>query len=501
MGRGEESQGVRGNVKVLSDTLEAVIGAIWKDSHDYNVLKELVVRLWTPLGLLPSVTYEEIIDVIQKCVLFKPQNVELYIEKLELLLSCADKETVNGLLVDPSITIDTKVLSLILSKKPDQEYLDAALIYFILSGSEEDVALLLHHGSNPNTVYDPDLELKGEGGGFEWFSYHRYHSLSALQIAVIGNNVSIVILLVKHGGDPNWNQGITIEKVRPEKNKEEAALKCKKLACQSIRDTVEVALSDYGDELIDGVTSDISCAFFGESTSEMTLLECIEKKRQQKPPTFNRCQNLQTALHIAFLDLDNNPPIELIQLLLDKGANPNAQDYEENTPLHILVSDEHASYFMKIINLLFDRGVDPNLKNFEGKTVLHTAASCVFPSIEVIGLLIDRGVNPDLKDSKDRTVTDLLTHKIHLIPNTAATVRCNQAQENKAAAVAAAASPISFWHFRCKNHNGASFLGKSRVNREAAEQALKRHQERKHGGLIEGAVEPTAENHPKMLCQ
>jgi dsRNA-specific ribonuclease/ankyrin repeat protein len=361
MGRGEELQGVRSNVKVLSDTLEAVIGAIWKDSHDYNVLKEFVVRLWTPLGLLPSVTYQEFFKVAQK-VLFEPQNAELHIKQFELFLSCVDKETVNGLLVDTSITINTRILSLVLSKKPDQEYLDSALIYSILSGSEEDVALLLHHGSNPNTVYDPDLELKGEGG-FEWFSYHRYHSLSALQIAVIENNVPVVILLIKYGGDPNWNQGITIEKVRPAKNKEEAALELKELAHQSVRDTVEVALSDYGDELIDSVSSDISCAFFGESTAEMTVLEYIRKKQQQKPPTFNRRPNLQTALHVAFSDLDNHPSVELVQVLLNNGAKPNAQDYEGNTPLHILVSDEHASYFTKIISLLFDSGMDPNITN------------------------------------------------------------------------------------------------------------------------------------------
>jgi hypothetical protein len=57
----------------------------------------------------------------------------------------------------------------------------------------------------------------------------------------------------------------------------------------------------------------------------------------------------------------------------------------------------------------------------------------------------------------------------------------------------------SFWHFSCKNHNGLTFFGKSRATKSEAEQALKRHQQRKHGGLIEGAVEPTT-GHPKMLC-
>ena len=58
----------------------------------------------------------------------------------------------------------------------------------------------------------------------------------------------------------------------------------------------------------------------------------------------------------------------------------------------------------------------------------------------------------------------------------------------------------SFWHFRCANHNGLTFFGKSRTSREAAEQALKRHQKRKHDGLNEGIIEQTTKNHPKKLC-
>ena len=118
MGRGEELQGVRSNVKVLSDTLEAVIGAIWKDSHDYNKLKEFIIRLWTPLGLLPNATYEEIADIIRKSA-FNLQNTEIYIEELEILLRCANKKTINELLVNSFWDFDVKILSLVLSQKPD----------------------------------------------------------------------------------------------------------------------------------------------------------------------------------------------------------------------------------------------------------------------------------------------------------------------------------------------------------------------------------------------
>jgi hypothetical protein len=62
----------------------------------------------------------------------------------------------------------------------------------------------------------------------------------------------------------------------------------------------------------------------------------------------------------------------------------------------------------------------------------------------------------------------------------------------------------SFWHFRCKsNHNGLTFFGKSRATKEEAEQAEKRHLDRKHAGkaTVVSNVEQTAVNHSKMLCQ
>jgi hypothetical protein len=92
--------------------------------------------------------------------------------------------------------------------------------------------------------------------------------------------------------------------------------------------------------------------------------------------------------------------------------------------------------------------------------------------------------------------------------NVAATVKGNKTQEIQkeqpelqAIAIEAATSPANFWHFRCKSHNVFTFFGKSRISKEEAEQALRRHHEQKHAGetIITG-VEQTTENHPKMLC-
>ena len=66
MGRGEEfNNHARENDKVLSDAMEALLGALWLDSGcDFNFLKSFVIKHWAHLGLIPIVQYEELITII-----------------------------------------------------------------------------------------------------------------------------------------------------------------------------------------------------------------------------------------------------------------------------------------------------------------------------------------------------------------------------------------------------------------------------------------------------
>ena len=83
-------------------------------------------------------------------------------------------------------------------------------------------------------------------------------------------------------------------------------------------------------------------------------IKCKTKKRSDTP------------LHLAV----RNCAIEIIEMLLDRGANIDAECEKGTTPLHDAIRWEK----MEIVELLLNRGADVNAKGKSGKTYLHIAA-------------------------------------------------------------------------------------------------------------------------------
>ena len=77
---------------------------------------------------------------------------------------------------------------------------------------------------------------------------------------------------------------------------------------------------------------------------------------------------------------------KVIQLLLDRGANPNLGDRDGWTPL---LSTNTRNGNEDIVQLLLEGGADPDLPSHFGTTVLHLAAEN--GNRDVVQLLIDRG--------------------------------------------------------------------------------------------------------------
>ena len=63
-------------------------------------------------------------------------------------------------------------------------------------------------------------------------------------------------------------------------------------------------------------------------------------------------------------------PCDIIQLLIDHGADINARDFNGNTALHIACKDYHMKK-ESILNTLIHLGADVNLQNSLGQTCLH----------------------------------------------------------------------------------------------------------------------------------
>lgn len=90
--------------------------------------------------------------------------------------------------------------------------------------------------------------------------------------------------------------------------------------------------------------------------------------------------------------------IEIVRLLLDRGANPNAHGGEGNfTPLH-------AANDVEIAKLLISRGADVNARDSQGWQPIHNATmpgyqegrrkEAVAKSLSLIKLLLNHGANP-----------------------------------------------------------------------------------------------------------
>ena len=80
---------------------------------------------------------------------------------------------------------------------------------------------------------------------------------------------------------------------------------------------------------------------------------------------------------------------DVVQVLLDAGADPNQAAAGGWTPLFMCVQ-----YGTKeVVQLLLDRGADPNKENYIGCTPLQLAARCGFK--EKVQLLIERGADPN----------------------------------------------------------------------------------------------------------
>ena len=97
-------------------------------------------------------------------------------------------------------------------------------------------------------------------------------------------------------------------------------------------------------------------------------------------------------------EASDNGHKDVIQLLLDRGGDPNRADGIGWTPLYRATKNGHND----VVQLLLDRGTDPNMVNNNGETPLFLASIPLSGSKgrkDVVQLLLDRGADPNKSTS------------------------------------------------------------------------------------------------------
>jgi cytohesin len=91
---------------------------------------------------------------------------------------------------------------------------------------------------------------------------------------------------------------------------------------------------------------------------------------------------------------------EVVEFLLEHGADPNIQDNNGGTPLHVAAWNGHR----EVVELLLEHGANPNVQDDDGDTPLHLAAKNNYR--EVVELLLEHGADPNIRNNEGDTPLD-----------------------------------------------------------------------------------------------
>ena len=93
---------------------------------------------------------------------------------------------------------------------------------------------------------------------------------------------------------------------------------------------------------------------------------------------------------------------EIIELLIQAGADVNETDFLERTPLMFAASNDKYVYDSKVIETLLSHGADVKCKDLYGKTALMYACEKI-DDLKTVSMLINAGADVNEKDDEGRT--------------------------------------------------------------------------------------------------
>jgi cytohesin len=264
-----------------------------------------------------------------------------------------------------------------------------ALHYAALGGSKEVVELLISKGAvidarDKNALKAlPLAAMAGSTDIVKRINYLRYarevnakdkDGWTPLHYAARSGQKDVVLLLIDHGADVNA----------------EAPDKSKPLdhATWSDRQDVVKLLIDKGTN----ISKDDNLLYWSCMYGYRDLAELLIKKGADvNSKAWPNAPSLE-----AVWNTPSSRQLDILKLLLDNGADPNAKDRHDWSLLHYTEGD------VDLTRLLLDKGANPNaIENERGLMPLHLAADEGRKAM--VELLLSRGADVNAKDYSGRT--------------------------------------------------------------------------------------------------
>ena len=136
-------------------------------------------------------------------------------------------------------------------------------------------------------------------------------------------------------------------------------------------------------------------------SGDLTLLEELFQNKERNIMEVTPVEHWNW-LHKALLGFESNkPPSDVINYLINKGIDINAQDIYGMTPLHYALRSKNAEAAIALLKA----GANPNLPNQNGLIPL-SMIGYILERLDVLELMLQKGANVHYLVNEDETILD-----------------------------------------------------------------------------------------------
>ena len=141
-----------------------------------------------------------------------------------------------------------------------------------------------------------------------------------------------------------------------------------------LRSQASISIQNAKNKLSEEIQATTQDEFFRLLETESFPL--VTKEIIHAKPNWVNITNVSGETPLSIIT-GKNQNIEMLQFLIQKGADVNFQDHNGNTPLHLAAKNE-SQLSLRIMEILVESGADIDLKNQDDKTPLDDLSDDVF---------------------------------------------------------------------------------------------------------------------------